>query len=249
VRLARFLAAAGVASRRKAEECIRQGRVSVNGQVVTRVATEVDPGRDRVTLDGRPLQPERRLYVMLNKPAGYVSTVHDPQGRPTVLDLLPDLGVRLFPVGRLDLDTEGLLLLTNDGGFSQRVAHPRHQTGKVYEALVQGRVDGDGLQRLLRGVMVEGTLARAERARIVARQGENTVLEICLHEGRKRQVRRMCAAIGHPVLRLRRTAVGPLTLGGLRPGEYRLLSEEEVESLLQGRRRPSRPSGRRRPAR
>ncbi|MGE5509519.1 MAG: pseudouridine synthase [Chitinophagales bacterium] len=237
VRLQKALAQAGVASRRAAEELILSGRVSVNGRIVRELGVKVDPGRDELALDGRPLaQPPRNEYLLLNKPAGVITTARDPQGRPTVLDLVDCPGVRLFPVGRLDADTEGLLLLTNDGELANLLLHPRYHVAKTYEAVVAGRVTGADLTRLERGVVLEDGPTAPARARCLASDGQTSTVELVIREGRKRQVKRMLAAVGHPVLHLRRTAFGPLRLGALAPGQWRRLSEQEVASLWENGR-------------
>jgi 23S rRNA pseudouridine2605 synthase len=228
VRLAKYLAHAGVASRRAAEELIAQGRVSVNGEVVA------DPARDvteasRVALDGKPLAgPEPRVLYALNKPLGVVSTARDPHGRKTVVQLVPANGLRLYPVGRLDADTSGLILLTNDGELANRLTHPRYEVAKGYEARLGGGPIGErALRRLREGVELEdGRTAPAQ----VRRTGAQTI-ELTIHEGRNRQVRRMCEAVGHPVTALRRIAFGPLRLGDLPPGAHRRLGGEEMERL------------------
>lgn len=247
-RLARFLAHAGVASRRHAEELIAAGRVQVNGVTVTTQGTRISPARDLISVDGRPVSaPAQHVYVLLHKPVGYVSTVYDPQHRRTVLDLLPEelRGLRLYPVGRLDLDTSGLLLLTNDGDFALRMTHPRYSMQKHYEALVEGCPDAATLNALRRGVeIVEDNgqrhrttpakvrLLRRERpGQAQSQSQENCWLALTIHEGRKRQVRRMLAAVGHPVLQLIRTGIGSLTLDHLPPGHWRYLTRSELEQL------------------
>jgi len=231
VRLAKFLAHAGVASRRAAEEVVRAGRVTVGGTVVTDPARDVDEHSD-VAVDGRALAgPEDRVVVALHKPAGVVSTARDTHGRPTVVDLVDLTGTRLYPVGRLDADTTGLLLLTNDGELAQRLLHPRHQVPRTYRARVGGgRLGPRALRALREGVELEdGRTAPAG-----VREVRPGVLELTLREGRKRQVRRMCAAVGHPVQALSRTRFGPLALSDLAPGSWRVLSPAEVERLRQG---------------
>ncbi len=239
-RLARFLARAGIASRRHAEELIAAGRVQVNGTTITVQGTRVDPERDSISVDGKPVRDAgRRVYVLLHKPAGYLSTVSDPEGRPTVLDLLPpDLRrLRVYPVGRLDSDSSGLLLLTNDGDFALRLSHPRYAAEKRYEALVQGQPSASTLEALRRGVTFNEddgkrhTSAPA-RVQLLLRVGEHSLLALTLHEGRKRQVRRMLAAVGHPVVELMRVGVGSLTLKGVPPGRWRYLTPAEVAALL-----------------
>jgi pseudouridine synthase len=237
--LNKLLSTAGVASRRAADELIRQGRVTINGRTVTALGTRADPARDDIRLDGRRVRtaPTRR-YLLLYKPRGVVSTRSDPQRRTTVIDLLARAGIDgyFFPVGRLDYDSEGLLLLTNDGSFAEHVTHPRYQLERTYEAQVEGVPDERDLERLRKGVEIDGRRtapARVKRVRVVpVRGGEQTVLEIVIHEGRNRQVRRMCDAIAHPVARLRRTRIGPVTGRGLKPGDLRDLTPAEIRALM-----------------
>lgn len=228
MRLAKYLAHAGVASRRAAESMIAGGRVSVDGEVVT------DPARDvgesaHVSVDGRPLSGvEARVTYALHKPVGVVSTARDTHGRTTVLDLVPAAGARLYPVGRLDADSSGLILLSNDGALANRLTHPRFEVPKTYRArLGAGEVDEQALDRLREGVELEDGVTAPAQAR---RLGPHEI-ELTIHEGRNRQVRRMCAAVGHPVLELRRERFGPLRLDGLKAGEHRRLSEREVGLL------------------
>jgi pseudouridine synthase len=237
IRLQKALAQAGVASRRAAEDLITQGRVAVNGRVVAELGTKVVPGRDDITVDGRSVGTREHLvYLALNKPQGFVSTASDPEGRPTVLELVPD-DVRLYPVGRLDADTEGLLLLTNDGDFAYRVTHPKHVLEKEYEALVEG-LPSPRSQAILRdGVELDGQLTAPAEVQFLGHSGNDTWLRITIHEGRKRQVRRMCIAIGHRVLRLRRVRIGTIRLGDLPVGRYRLLKPAEINSV-RGRNAP-----------
>jgi 23S rRNA pseudouridine2605 synthase len=241
VRLNAYLARAGVASRRGADDLIKQGRVTVNG-APGQLNTVVE-ARDRVELDGRTLEPQPYTYTLLHKPSGAVTTVHDPQGRPTVVDLV-DHPTRVVPVGRLDADTTGALLLTNDGDLAHRLAHPRYGVEKVYEADVEGEPTDDDLERLRTGIdLDDGPTAPAGARRL----GPSRV-ELCLHEGRKHQVKRMLAAVGHPVRRLHRSRYAGLTLEGLGPGQWRELEPFEVDQLRtkQPGRAPAR-SGRRRP--
>lgn len=235
-RLQKYLAHAGVASRRHAEELIEAGAVTVNGQVVRELGTRVDPAVDEVRVRGQVVRPaEDFLYILLNKPADTVTTASDPQGRRTVLDLLPEewRTRRVYPVGRLDRDTEGLLLLTNDGEFALRLMHPRYAPAKEYAALVAGRPSPGALDRLARGILLPGETRPTAPARawLKRSQGDATWVGIELHEGRNRQVRRMLEAIGHPAVRLRRVRIGPLTLGTLPSGKARLLTPREVEQL------------------
>lgn len=238
-RLARFLAHAGVASRRHAEALIAAGRVQVNGVTVREQGSRVDPARDAVSVDGAPVQQsEWRVYILLHKPEGYLSTVTDPQGRPTVLDLLPAelRRLRLYPVGRLDSETSGLLLLTNDGDFTLRLTHPRYALEKHYVALIEGRPTSAALNALRQGVVIIEENGRRYRTApagrlSLRRDGAGVWLALSIHEGRKRQVRRMLAAVGLPVLSLKRVGVGPLTLGSLPAGGWRYLTEAEIQAL------------------
>jgi len=250
-RLQKILARAGVASRRGAEQVMAQGRITVNGVMVREMGSKADITRDDVRVDGvRIKAPERPVYLVLNKPKGAVATRHDPQGRATVMDLVPSVA-GLFPVGRLDVTTEGLLLLTNDGAFAERVSHPRYEVPRVYEAKVRGLPDAKVLARLQRGVRVEGDLMSADRVRVLE-AGNNSWLEVTLHEGKRHEVKRLLEAVGHPVSKLRRVAFGPVTTKGLEPGQFRQLTPHEVRALIDPRhagkspRPPSRPAGRRR---
>jgi 23S rRNA pseudouridine2605 synthase len=228
MRLAKYLAHAGVASRRAAETLIAAGRVSVDGALVTDPAHDV--GEDtRVSLDGRPLKgAEPRVLYALHKPVGVLSTARDTHGRKTVLDLVPARGLRLYPVGRLDADSSGLILLTNDGQLANQLTHPRFQVPKTYRAKLAGPPIADKTLRALRaGVQLEDGVTAPARARRVSEH----VVELTIHEGRNRQVRRMCNAVGHPVIELTRTAFGPLELGDMKPGAHRRLSDAEMQRL------------------
>ncbi len=231
MRLAKYLAHAGVASRRAAEELIAAGRVSVGEETVTDPARDVDES-SRVTLDGRPLAgPEPRVVYALNKPVGVVSSARDTHGRPTVVELVPARGLRLYPVGRLDIDSAGLILLTNDGELANRLTHPRFEVPKTYRARLGGApVSAAALRALRAGVSLEDGLTAPARVRRVGAGGSN-LLELTIHEGRNRQVRRMCVAVGHPVLELERTRFGPLALDGLARGAHRRLDGAELERL------------------
>lgn len=230
-RLQKVIAQAGLASRRKAEDWIRSGRVKVNGQVVTALGVKVNPARDTIEVDGTPLRPEKLVYIMLHKPEGYVTTLRDPQGRPTVIDLLHGIPQRLFPVGRLDYNTRGLLLLTNDGALAHRLAHPSYEVVKVYQARLRGSITDEAIRRLREGVrLVDGMTAPAA-VRLLSRKGGTSRIEIGIREGRNRQVRRMLAAVGFPVVELVRVRFGPLELGDLPEGKFRRLQENEVTTL------------------
>jgi len=230
-RLSKLIAAAGLASRRKATDLIRAGRVRIDGEVAADPALLVDPERSRVELDGRPIQLEPRRYLLLHKPRGPLSTVADHRGRQTVLELLGELRERLYPAGRLDADTEGLLLITNDGELTYRLTHPRYHVDKVYQAEVKGCPSRAALHQLEQGIMLDDGPTGPARVRLLRRGKNSSLVELTVHSGRKRMVRRMLKAVGHPVLALRRTRVGPLTLGRLRPGQWRALRQEEVSKL------------------
>jgi 23S rRNA pseudouridine2605 synthase len=242
MRLAKYLAHAGVASRRAAEEIVRAGRVTVAGETVTDPARDVDSSSG-VALDGEPLRaPREHVVYAVHKPAGVVSTARDTHGRPTVVELAPKGAGRLYPVGRLDADSTGLILLTNDGELAHRLTHPSFEVPKTYRARVRGRPTDDDLQRLREGIELED--GRTAPARVRAVRAD--LLELVIHEGRKRQVRRMLEAIGHPVVDLRRVAFGPLQLGSLAPGAARRLRREEVEQLSGRSAPPARRGPRRR---
>lgn len=235
-RLQKILSTAGVASRRLSEQLIVDGRVSVNGKTTTQLGTKADPAVDEIKVDGRRIKLEqRKRYVLLNKPRGYITTRSDPEGRPTVMDLMKGVKEYIYPVGRLDYDSEGLLLLTNDGELAARLTHPRHEVEKVYEARVKGVPDDRALDRLARGVPIEGR--RTAPARIRASEpfakgsGEQTIIEISIHEGRQRQVRKMFDAVGHPVVRLKRVRIGPLEDPDMPIGHWRELTPQELAKL------------------
>jgi 23S rRNA pseudouridine2605 synthase len=231
VRVQKLLSRAGVASRREAESLMLQGRVRVNGQVVTTLGTRVDPERDRVELDGRAVETREARWVAFHKPPGLLTTRGDPRGRPTVYQSLPVELAALRYVGRLDRDTEGLLLLSNDGDWMHRVLHPSAQVEREYEAEVEGEPDRGTLARLTRGVELDDGPARALDARLAGRRDGRAVVDVVLGEGRKREVRRLLAAVGHPVTRLVRVRFGPVLLGDLPAGAWRDLGEDEVRAL------------------
>ncbi len=231
MRLQRFLARAGVASRRGSEDLMTAGRVSVNGVVVTELGTRVDPLTDSVRVDGSEVHlGTAPAYVMLNKPRGYVTTMNDPQGRPTVAELVPREPAGLFPVGRLDRDTTGLLLFTTDGELAYRLLHPRYHVEKTYRARVEGTPSRHAVVRLATGVELEDGGTAPARARVLD-PGPPAEVELVIREGRKRQVRRMLERVGHPVIELHRESFGPLALGDLAAGEWRDLTSEEVDAL------------------
>lgn len=233
-RLQKILAQAGIASRRRSEELLRAGRVSVNGQVVSAMGTQADPERDRIEVDGQRVVLEvEPVYFLLRKPRGYLSTCYDPQGRKTVLELVPYIP-GLHPVGRLDRDTTGLLILSNDGSFTQALTHPRHGISKTYVAQVRGRPTPTALQTLRSGVRLEGGLTLPARVELLEKRADASVLALTIREGRNRQVRRMLEAVGHPVIRLERVSIGNLGAGDLAEGQYRPLTSDEVRNLLQG---------------
>lgn len=233
VRLQKFLAQSGVASRRKCEELMLAGSVTVDGEVVTRLGTKVDPATATVRVDGKRLAPiTDHVYLVLNKPRGVVSTMSDPEGRSSLQELVADRKERLFHVGRLDTDTSGLILLTNDGDFAHRMAHPSYEVDKTYVAEVEGRIYPKVIKQLLAGVELEDGPVTVTRARLMTSSTEKTMVELVIHEGRNRIVRRLLEEVGHPVRRLTRTAIGPVRLGELRPGAMRELSVSELGSLL-----------------
>ncbi len=232
MRLQKFLAACGVASRRGAEELIKQGKVQVNGETVTEMGVQIDEDRDKVTYNGQPVEMEKKMvYILLNKPVGYVTTVSDDKGRNTVMDLVADIPVRIYPVGRLDYDTEGLLLMTNDGDLTYKVTHPKNQVEKTYEAEVTGNITMNTLIQLRNGVMLDGVKTRPAKVEVIGATQFGTKLEITIHEGKNRQVRRMFEAVGCIVKRLKRTREAGLILGHVPLGHWRRLTESEVNML------------------
>lgn len=232
-RLQKILSRAGVASRRAAETMIEHGRVTVNGDTVRELGTRADAERDDIRVDGvRVRVVAEHAYILLNKPKGVVTTRHDPEKRRTVMDLVPAVP-GLFPVGRLDVTTEGLMLLTNDGAFAERVAHPRYEVPRVYHAKVYRVPPPETLARLRQGVTVDGERLAVDNVRVL-QAGNNAWLELTLHEGKHHEVRRLLEAVGHPVSKLKRVGLGPLTTRGLKPGEYRHLRPAEVKALLEG---------------
>lgn len=232
MRLQKFMARCGVASRRKSEELILKGKVKVNGKVVTKLGTTVDPERDVVMYKGEIIKKEaEKVYVLLNKPAGYVTTLQDEKGRRIVTDLIKGVKERIFPVGRLDKDTTGLLLLTNDGELTYKLTHPSNEIVKKYVAKVYGIPDRSKLERFRNGIYIDGSLTAKASIRIIDKSQNESRLEVGIHEGRNRQVRKMCQAIGHPVKELKRISIGQLELGNLALGSWRYLSESEINYL------------------
>ena len=229
-RLQRLLAAAGFGSRRQCEELIEAGRVEVDGQTVTKLGTTVDPELHEVSVDGAPLKRQKLVYYAVNKPTGVVTTNRDPQGRPRVVDLVPP-EPRVFPVGRLDRSSEGLILLTNDGDLAQRLAHPRFGVQKVYRVTVAGKVDPETMRQMRRGIYIAEGRVRVEGARILRTRSRATELEIVLREGKNREIRRILARLGHKVQQLKRIGIGPLRLGETPPAAYRPLTSQEVKKL------------------
>lgn len=233
MRLQKFLSRAGVASRRKGEELIASGRVRVDGRTVTEPGTAVDPEIDTVEVDGREVKAEEKAYILLHKPAGYLCALEDRFGRPLVTDLLRDIPQRLYHVGRLDLDSEGLLLLTNDGDFAQRLTHPRHRVEKTYRVRLRAPLSGAAAEKLRRGLELEDGF-RTAPARVKLLSADRREAEIVIREGKKRQVKRMLKAVGNRVTYLKRTAIGPLSLGDLEKGKWRRLTAEEVALICGG---------------
>ncbi len=229
-RLQKYLAACGVASRRAAEVLIEDGRVTVNGEVAS-LGCKVEPGTDTVLVDGKPVGTEAHVYLVLNKLPNTITTAKDTHGRTTVLDGLGDVGARVFPIGRLDLDVGGVLLLTNDGELANRLIHPRYQIPKVYLAWVWGRVTDEALDRLRAGVELEDGMTAPAKAQVMKHTPKQSLVRLQIHEGKNREVKRMCKAVGHPVAQLTRIAFCGIQASELKPGEWRYLSDEEVAGL------------------
>lgn len=230
MRLQRYLAACGLASRRHAEELIESGSVAVNG-VTAKLGDNVDPETDVVTCDGQVLRIEAHVYLVLNKPKGTVTSATDPQGRKTVLECVQDVPVRVFPVGRLDFDVEGALLFTNDGELAHRLMHPRYKIDKVYLARVRGEVRRAALAQFAKGILLDDGMSAPAAAAVVNTRDDVTLLRLTLHEGKKREVKRMCEAVGHPIRELHRVSIAGINVKGLRPGQWRYLTPREIASL------------------
>lgn len=233
VRLQKFLAESGVASRRKSEELIRQGMVFVNGQAVTEMGFKVGED-DIVEVGGRRISGgEKKVYIMLNKPTGYVTTVKDQFSRPSVIDLIKGVKERVYPVGRLDYDTSGLLILTNDGELTYRLTHPKHEANKVYIAEIKGIPTVEEIENFERGLKIEDYITSPAKIKVLSKSGDGSEVEITIHEGKNRQVRKMCDAIGHPVISLKRISMGVLNLDDLTEGSWRYLSDAETKELME----------------
>lgn len=243
-RLQKILSSAGIASRRKAEEMLLKGRITVNGKIITKPGTIADTACDCIEVDGVPIgTTEDKVYILLHKPAGYITTVSDPEGRPTVMQLLDKIPVRVFPVGRLDYDTEGLLVLTNDGEFSHLLQHPRHNVQRTYRVKVQGVPEPAKLEKLRHGIIIDGKKMSFHHMRKLEHTKKNTWLELVLREGRNRQIKKMFEAIGHRVIRIIRTEFGPLVLDTVPVGAYRFMTKQEIRAVKSiGNHRPNPPT-------
>lgn len=229
-RLNRYLSMCGIASRRKADQIVSEGRVRVNGLVVKELGYRVDTEKDTIEVGGEVIRPERKRYVVLNKPPLYLTTLKQ-EGKKTIQELIKGIPERVYPVGRLDYDTEGLLILTNDGELANSIIHPRYKLPKVYVALVKGKIERKTLEKMIRGTRLEDGFARPDRVKIIKYEAQNTLVEITFHEGRNRLVKRFLLKFEHPVLRLKRIAVGPVRLGALPRGRWRDMTDEELRAL------------------
>lgn len=231
-RLQKYLAECGVASRRKAEELILAGKIKVNGEVVTELGTKINPSRDKVMYNNQIVKVEKRkVYILLNKPAGYISAAKDQFDNPSILHLVNDIKERLYPVGRLDKDTTGAIILTNDGDFSYKLTHPKHEVSKTYIAEVEGVPTAEEMHTFAKGVYIDGKKTYPAKIRIVKETKKNSILEIIIHEGRNRQVKKMCEEIGHKVVTLHRQAIGKIVIDGVKEGKYRHLTQKEINDL------------------
>lgn len=230
-RLQKYMASCGVASRRKCEEIILQGRVSVNDKIVKKLGIKVHTDKDKVKLDGKPIKVENsKVYIALNKPRGYLSTVRDERGRKTIMDLL-NVSERIYPIGRLDYDTSGLILLTNDGGVYNKVIHPREEKNKIYTALIEGNPDKSDIEQFESGINIDGYITSKAKFKVIKSYKNCSEVKIIIHEGKNRQIRKMCSKIGHPVINLKRIQIGQIKLGDLLEGHWRFLSKEEIDYL------------------
>lgn len=233
IRIQKFFTDCGVLSRRAAEEEIKAGRVKINGEIA-QIGQKIDPERDQITYKGNPVTMDthpRNVYVMLNKPRGYVTTMHDEQGRPCITELIKDIPVRVYPIGRLDMDSEGLLLLTNDGELANKLTHPRHEIPKIYHVKIAGTVTQDQLKALGRPMDIDGYVIQPVEVKLISIQSDHCLLRMTLYEGRNRQIRKMCQSQKLPILTLRRVAIGNLELGNLTPGQWRHLTQSQVQYL------------------
>jgi len=231
-RLQKIISRAGITSRRHAEEMIIEGRVSVNGRVIRKLGSRADPEKDHIKVDGKLINPKQpKTYILLNKPKGYITSLRDTEGRPTVIDLLRNVKTRVYPVGRLDYDTEGLLLLTNDGDLAHAIMHPKREIPKTYHVKIKGLLEDSDIQKLRGGIKIGDSFTAPADVKRLRRTNHNSWIEMTIHEGRKRQIRRMLERIGHPVLKLKRVKIGFLDIKGLEVGKYRYLSLEEVSRL------------------
>ncbi|WP_455542119.1 pseudouridine synthase [Intestinibacter sp.] len=234
MRINKYIALCGVTSRRKAEELILAGKVKVNDEIITELSYQVDEENDVVKVDNKVIKEENKLvYILLNKPEGYITTVKDQFDRPSVLDLVTDIKERVYPIGRLDYETSGLLLLTNDGDLTYKLTHPKHEIDKTYVARVKGKLTDDEIKIFKKGLKIEDYVTAPAKLKVIKydEQRDTSLLEIKIHEGKNRQVRKMCKAINHPVLRLRRTAMGKIRVGDCEIGKYRYLTDDEVKYL------------------
>jgi pseudouridine synthase len=237
VRLHKFIAQCGVASRRKAEEMMAEGRVTVNGKMITEPGFKINPGRDFVKVDNKPVKPEKKIYIVLNKPEGCVTTASDEKGRGTVLDLIKGVfRERLFPVGRLDYNTTGCLIMTNDGEWANRITHPKFEVEKEYTAKIQGRLDADKADRLVKGVTIGTTRVRAKRAGIKEKNEKNDIIYIVITGGMYHQVKDMLMAVGLSAVRLKRDRIGDVNVKGIEPGQWRHLTEDEIDYFNRGQK-------------
>lgn len=237
VRLQKYMAQAGVASRRKSEELISSGCVKINGHTVTQLGVKVVPGKDEVEVNGTVIEAaSKKIYILLNKPVGYITTTDDQFGRQTVMDLVKDISARIYPVGRLDADTEGLLIMTNDGDFTNRITHPSRKIEKIYIAEVEGMPTQQEITRLRRGVNLGDFTSSPAKVQFLEGDKLRSKLMVTIHEGKNRQVRRMMEAIGHPVITLKRTQIGPIMLGNIPRGKWRHMRKEEIARLMKGGR-------------
>ena len=233
IRLQKFLADCGVASRRKSEELIKEGKVKVDGRLVTELGTKVIPGKDKVTIDGKELkQCQKNIYIMLNKPEGYITTAREQFNRPFIMDLLTDVQERVFTVGRLDMDTSGLIILTNDGDFGHKITHPKNKINKIYIAEVKGFPTSAEMSKFKKGLKIEDYTTSPAEIRLVTKKKNSSIVEIIIHEGRNRQVKKMCETIGHNVISLQRTALGGLELGSLPLGKWKYMTNKEIERIF-----------------